>query len=75
MDNNTVKNNIINHNLDQYWVDCRVATPPKGVSLICLTRYGITQIGPAHGLVVAWMPKPGKPEWFNDVVEELDKEY
>lgn len=59
-----VRNNVIEHDLDEYWIDCNETPCPKGVSLICFTRYGITQIGPWHEGVVAWMPKPGRPIFY-----------
>ena len=57
------KTDQINHQLDQYWRDQRTTPAPKGQKLIVFTRYGITQVGPYHQDVIAWMPIPGKPSF------------
>lgn len=67
MDDNLIRNNVIEHNMDVFWNDCKVTPAPRGESLICYTMYGITQIGPWHEGVIAWMPKPGKPKFLKGV--------
>lgn len=56
--------NQINHELDQYWRNCDDVPAPKGEKLILFTKYGITQVGPTHDAVIAWMPLPGKPLFY-----------
>ena len=61
---NTLNTDVIEHKMDQYWRNCETHPAPKGTKLILYTKYGITQVGPTHDLVVAWMPLPGKPTFM-----------